>query len=178
MDSLVIEGCAVATVNGTAGGVITAAGTGAEHGPGHLVLQDGRITAVGAGPAPAVAGARVVDGGGCLATPGLIGTHHHLFQGLTRGLAQDSGLMRWLTALYPLWAGLDAELHGAAARAWPRSRCRAARPPPITITCSRAGAMTCWRRGSARRGRSACACMPAGVPWTSGRPRAGCRRTA
>jgi len=116
MDSLVIEGCAVATVDGTAGGVITAAGTGAEYGSGHLVMAGGRITAVGAGPAPAVANARVVDGGGCLATPGLIGTHHHLFQGLTRGRAQDSGLMRWLTSLYPLWAGLDAELHGAAVR--------------------------------------------------------------
>ena len=116
MDSLVIDGCAVATVDGTADGVAGNAGAGTEHESGHLILQDGRITAVGPGPAPAVGGARVVDGTGCLATPGLVGTHHHLFQGLTRGLAQDSGLMRWLTALYPLWAHLDAELHGAAAR--------------------------------------------------------------
>ena len=84
MDSLVIEGCAVATVNATAGGVITAAGTGAEYGPGHLVLAGGRITAVGAGPAPAVENARVVDGGGCLATLALSGCtttadHHYLF---------------------------------------------------------------------------------------------------
>src|SRR5215831_10400546 len=114
MDSLVIEGCAVATVDGTAGGVITAAGTGTEYGPGHLVLQDGRITAVGAGPAPGVESARVVDGRGCLATPGLVGTHHHLFQGLTRGLAQDGSLVRWLTELYPQWARLDPELHAAA----------------------------------------------------------------
>lgn len=116
MDSLVIDGCAVATVDGTAGGVITS-GTGSEHESGHLILQGGRIKAVGAGPSPAVEGARVVDGTGCLATPGLIGTHHHLFQGLTRGLAQDSDLMHWLTALYPLWAHLDAGLHAAAARA-------------------------------------------------------------
>jgi len=112
MSSLVIEGCAVATVDGTA-----AAGTGSEYDRGHLVVQDGRITAVGAGPAPPVPDARVLDAGGCLATPGLIGTHHHLFQGLTRGLAQNSGLVPWLTALYPLWARLDPELHGAAARA-------------------------------------------------------------
>src|SRR5215472_10255084 len=96
MDSLVIEGCAVATVDGTAAGV---------------------ITGVGPGAAPAVPDARVIDASGCLATPGLIGTHHHLFQGLTRGLAQDSGLVPWLTTLYPLWARLDAGLHGAAARA-------------------------------------------------------------
>jgi len=117
MDSLVIEGCTIATVDGTAAGVITATDTGAEYESGHLVLQDGRITAVGAGPAPTVAGARVVDGGGCLATPGLIGTHHHLFQGLTRGQAQDGSLVRWLAALYPQWAQLDPDRHGAAARA-------------------------------------------------------------
>ncbi len=117
MDSLVIEGCAVATVDGTAAGVIAAADTGAEYESGHLVLQGGRIAAVGAGPAPTVAGARVVDGGGCLATPGLVGTHHHLFQGLTRGQVQDGSLVRWLAALYPQWARLDPELHGAAARA-------------------------------------------------------------
>src|SRR5262249_2106152 len=117
MDSLVIEGCAVATVDGTAAGVITPAGTGAAHQSGHLVLPGGRLAVVGPGPVPPVAGARVVDGGGCLATPGLIGTHHHLFQGLTRGQAQDGSLVRWLTALYPQWARLDPELHGAAARA-------------------------------------------------------------
>ena len=117
MDSLVIEGCAVATIDGTAAGVITGAGTGAEYESGHLVLAGGRITAVGPGPAPAVPDAQVIDASGCLATPGLIGTHHHLFQGLTRGLAQDSGLVPWLTTLYPLWARLDAGLHGAAARA-------------------------------------------------------------
>ena len=56
MDSMVIEGCAVATVDGTAAGVITPAGTGAEYESGHLVLTGGRIAAVGAGPAPTVAG--------------------------------------------------------------------------------------------------------------------------
>jgi cytosine/adenosine deaminase-related metal-dependent hydrolase len=117
MDSLVIDGCAVATVDGTDGGVLSGAGAGTEYQRGHLVLQDGRISAVGPGPAPVVEGARAVDGAGCLATPGLIGTHHHLFQGLTRGLAQDSGLMDWLATLYPLWANLDTDLHGAAARA-------------------------------------------------------------
>jgi len=125
MDSLVIEGCAVATVDGTGTGtdmagaadVAGATSAGSEYESGHLVLAGGRITAVGAGPAPAVAEARMVDGSGCLATPGLIGTHHHLFQGLTRGLAQDAGLTAWLAALYPRWAQLDAELHGAAVRA-------------------------------------------------------------
>ena len=110
MDTLVIDGCAVATVD--------AAGT--EHTRGHVVIRDGRIAAVGAGPAPreaGPAGATVVDGGGCLATPGLINTHHHLWQWLTRGDAPGSGLFDWLTELYPRWGHLDAGLHRAAARA-------------------------------------------------------------
>ena len=40
--------------------------------------------------------------------PGLVNTHHHLFQTLTRVIAQDSGLFRWLKALYPIWLGLDS----------------------------------------------------------------------
>ncbi len=106
---IVIEGCALATVD--------AAGT--EHPSGHLVVDGDRIVAVGAGPAPAVGyeGARRVDGRGCLATPGLVNCHHHLYQWITRGLAQQAGLFEWLTELYPVWAGLDAELELAAARA-------------------------------------------------------------
>lgn len=107
MDSLVIDGCAVATVDGAA----------TEYTRGHVVLADGLITAVGAGPAPRVQPARVVDGSGCLATPGLVNTHHHLWQWLTRGEAQGSGLLAWLTELYPRWRHLDAGLHLAAARA-------------------------------------------------------------
>ncbi|MBO0776690.1 MAG: 8-oxoguanine deaminase [Actinobacteria bacterium] len=107
MDSLVIDGCAVATMDAA----------GAEYTRGHLVLAGGRITAAGDGPAPAVPGARVVDGSGCLATPGLVNSHHHLWQWLTRGQAQGSGLFDWLAELYPRWRHLDADLHRAAARA-------------------------------------------------------------
>lgn len=124
MDTLVIDGCAVATVDGA----------GTEYRSGHVVLAGGRIAAVGPGPAPETAGlaggtadtggvtagianVRVVDARGCLATPGLINTHHHLWQWLTRGEAQESGLLSWLTQLYPWWAHLDVELHTAAARA-------------------------------------------------------------
>ena len=58
----------------------------------------------------------MIDGSGCLATPGLINTHQHLYQWLTRGIAQDATLFGWLTTLYPLWAGLDEEkVHAAAA---------------------------------------------------------------
>jgi cytosine/adenosine deaminase-related metal-dependent hydrolase len=108
-DTVVIDGCAVATVDGA----------GTEHATGHVVVSEGRITAVGAGPAPVAAGdgARHVDGRGCLATPGFVNTHHHLYQWLTRGYAPDGTLFEWLTALYPVWAKIDAELEYTAASA-------------------------------------------------------------
>jgi 8-oxoguanine deaminase len=105
--TLLIDGCAIATVDPD----------GVEHAGGHLVVDDGRIVAVGRGPAPHVPGAGRVDGRGCLATPGLVNCHHHLSQWITRGLAQQATLFEWLTELYPVWAGLDAELEHDAARA-------------------------------------------------------------
>ena len=107
MSSVVIDGCALATVDAV----------GTEYPDGHVVIVDGRITAVGAGPAPAVDGARRIDGSGCLLTPGLVNTHHHLCQWITRGFAQDGTLFQWLTTLYPIWAGFDAELEYRAASA-------------------------------------------------------------
>jgi 8-oxoguanine deaminase len=107
-DRFMIEGCAVATVDAT----------GTEHANGYLVVEDGRIVDVGPGPCPGGHGpARMIDGSGCLATPGLVNCHHHLYQWLTRGLAQQATLFEWLTELYPVWARLDAELEAAAARA-------------------------------------------------------------
>ena len=49
----------------------------------------------------------VVDGRGCLLTPGFVNTHNHLYQWVTRGLAVDATLFEWLTTLYPVWAGID-----------------------------------------------------------------------
>jgi cytosine/adenosine deaminase-related metal-dependent hydrolase len=104
----VIEGCAIATVD--------AAGT--EHRDGHLVIEGDRIVAVGEGPAPAPDGeARRIDGRGCLATPGLVNCHHHLYQWATRGLAQQATLFEWLVELYPVWAHVDDAIESAAARA-------------------------------------------------------------
>jgi 8-oxoguanine deaminase len=106
MAGLIIEGCALATVDPS----------GTEYADGHVVITDGRIAAVGAGPAPEVDGHRI-DAAGCLLTPGLVNTHHHLCQSITRGFAQDGTLFQWLTTLYPIWAGLDAELEYQAASA-------------------------------------------------------------
>jgi cytosine/adenosine deaminase-related metal-dependent hydrolase len=105
----VLHGGAIATVD--------AAGT--EYPDGHLVLTDGRITAVGAGapPADSLHDATVVDARGCLVTPGLVNAHHHLYQWITRGYAVDATLFGWLTELYPVWARLTPELVHAAAAA-------------------------------------------------------------
>ncbi|WP_405160352.1 8-oxoguanine deaminase [Nocardia sp. NBC_01499] len=101
MDSVtVIDGCAVATVDAV----------GTEYRSGHVVLRGNRIESVGEGDAPALDGeVERIDGSGCLLTPGLVNTHHHLYQWITRGLAADNTLFEWLTTLYPIWAGIDEE---------------------------------------------------------------------
>ncbi|BCB78689.1 8-oxoguanine deaminase [Phytohabitans flavus] len=102
---IVIEGCAVATVDVD----------GTEYTSGHVAVEGDRIVAVGAGRYPGE-GERV-DGTGCLATPGLVNTHHHLYQWATRGLAQQENLFGWLTELYPIWARLDDEVVAATTAA-------------------------------------------------------------
>jgi cytosine/adenosine deaminase-related metal-dependent hydrolase len=90
---------------------------GEEIAGGHLVIDGDRITALGAGPAPdpGVEPVRRVDATGCLVTPGLVNTHHHLYQWATQGSFQDATLFEWLTGLYETWAGMDAQVvHGAA----------------------------------------------------------------
>ncbi|MBF6365008.1 8-oxoguanine deaminase [Nocardia puris] len=96
--SLVIENCAIATVDAI----------GTEYRRGYVVVQGNRIAEVGEGDPPAML-ATWIDGRGCLLTPGLVNTHHHLYQWITRGLAADSTLFEWLRELYPVWAGIDED---------------------------------------------------------------------
>jgi len=102
---ILIESCEV---------VVTMDDAGSEVAGGSVLIDDGQITWIGTGPPPAAA-SDVVDGRGTVALPGLVNTHHHLYQTLTRVRAQDQGLFGWLTELYPVWAGLDAEWESAAA---------------------------------------------------------------
>jgi cytosine/adenosine deaminase-related metal-dependent hydrolase len=93
---------------------------GAEYPGGTVVVEDHRIVFTGPGPAPGYRDGvptEHVDGTGHLLTPGLVNTHHHFYQWLTRGRAQDQDLFGWLSALYPVWARIDEELVYAAARA-------------------------------------------------------------
>jgi cytosine/adenosine deaminase-related metal-dependent hydrolase len=118
----IISGATIATVDAL----------GTEFPSGWVVFDDAEIVGVGDGVAPewAVRGLgpageslptppsiELVDGTGHLLTPGLINTHHHLYQWLTRGWAQDSILFDWLVALYPAWSLIDADLVEAGAEA-------------------------------------------------------------
>ncbi len=104
----VLDGCTVVTMD--------AART--EHRIGHVVIEGTRIRSTGTGRyAGPTEGVTVVDETGCVATPGLVNTHHHLYQWATRGLAVDSTLFGWLTELYPIWGRIDEDIVGAAAAA-------------------------------------------------------------
>jgi cytosine/adenosine deaminase-related metal-dependent hydrolase len=94
--------------------VVTKDDAGTEHDGGWVLVRDGFVEAVGGGDRPAAD--ETVDLGGALVTPGLVNTHHHLYQSLTRARAQQGTLFEWLRELYPVWAGIDAEAEYAAAR--------------------------------------------------------------
>lgn len=94
--------------------VLTCDDAGTEHESGWLLVEDGVVSAVGDGPEPPAD--ERVDLGEAVVTPGLVNTHHHLYQTLTRARAQQENLFGWLRELYPVWAGIDAEAEYAAAR--------------------------------------------------------------
>jgi cytosine/adenosine deaminase-related metal-dependent hydrolase len=104
---LLIEGAAVATVDSR----------DSTFARGWVLVDGGVIAGVGEGDAPPEVSqdARRVDGTGQLLTPGLVNTHEHLYQWLTRGIAQDAILFDWLVALYPSWSKIDADLVRAGA---------------------------------------------------------------
>ncbi len=78
---------------------------------GGLYVEDNVIRQVGPTSELPLSADLVLDASSRIILPGLINTHHHFFQTLTRNLplAQDSHLFDWLRVHYPIWAGLDAE---------------------------------------------------------------------
>jgi 8-oxoguanine deaminase len=98
----------------TNGWIVTCDDAGTEHSSGWVLVEGESIAAVGGGGEPE-ANERV-DLDGAVVTPGLVNTHHHLYQTLTRARAQQADLFTWLRELYPVWAGIDAEAEYAAAR--------------------------------------------------------------
>src|ERR687887_199840 len=92
--------------------VVVMDGAGTEHESGWIEVEEGRVRAVGGGEPPGAG----EDLRGAVVTPGLVNTHHHLYQTLTRARAQQATLFEWLRELYPVWAGIDEEAEYAAAR--------------------------------------------------------------
>lgn len=106
MSITVIDGCTVVTMDADR----------TEHDVGHMVIDGSRIRSVSPGPyVPTREEVQIVNGAGCVLTPGLVNTHHHLYQWATRGYAVDATLFEWLTALYPVWGNIDEQIVGQAA---------------------------------------------------------------
>jgi cytosine/adenosine deaminase-related metal-dependent hydrolase len=82
---------------------------------GWILARDGFIAEVGSG-APPMAD-EVLSLPNCIAVPGLVNAHDHMYQWATRGYLPDGGLFEWLRALYPVWAQIDADGVRIAARA-------------------------------------------------------------
>ncbi|MED5361215.1 MAG: 8-oxoguanine deaminase [Actinomycetota bacterium] len=79
---------------------------------GWVAISNGYVEALGASTETAPPAQRSIDASGCLVTPGLINTHHHMFQNLTRAYRPMTAapLFGWLQSLYPLWtSSIDEE---------------------------------------------------------------------
>ena len=78
---------------------------------GWVAIEAGQITAIGAVTDAEPTATETVDAAECLVTPGLVNTHHHIFQNLTRSYPPmtDKPLFGWLQSLYPLWRAIDEE---------------------------------------------------------------------
>ena len=88
--------------------VVTMDAARTEIGGGDVLIRGGVIGAVGQGLTTA---GEVIEAQGCIVTPGLVNTHHHLYQTLTRAVpgGQDALLFGWLKTLYPIWARFGPE---------------------------------------------------------------------
>ena len=77
-----------------------------------ILVRDGVIEAIGPAAGLPPLADEVIDATGHLVVPGLVNTHHHMYQSLTRAIpqVQDAELFSWLRGLYPIWAGLTPEM--------------------------------------------------------------------
>ena len=75
-------------------------------------MRGHRIEAIGPAAELPIDADETIDARGHLAVPGLVNTHHHMFQSLTRAIpaVQDAELFSWLRGLYPIWAGITPEM--------------------------------------------------------------------
>lgn len=91
--------------------ILTMDDTRAEWRGADILIRGGVIAAIGPDLARSHPDAEVLQAAGCVVTPGLVNTHHHLYQSLTRAVpgGQDALLFGWLKTLYPIWARFGPE---------------------------------------------------------------------
>jgi cytosine/adenosine deaminase-related metal-dependent hydrolase len=77
---------------------------------GAVFVRDNVIEAVGATADLPASADEVIDASDQIVIPGLVNTHHHMYQTLTRAMVQDDELFGWLRGLYPVWANLTPEM--------------------------------------------------------------------
>ena len=92
--------------------IVTMNGDAAELNDASILVRDGLIEVIGAATELPQQADEVIDARHHLVTPGLVNTHHHMYQSLTRAIpqVQDAELFGWLRGLYPIWAGLTPEM--------------------------------------------------------------------
>jgi cytosine/adenosine deaminase-related metal-dependent hydrolase len=96
--------------------LVTMGDDGAEIAGGGLFAVDGVIAQVGPSDALPATADELIDARGMLIMPGLVNTHHHFCQTLTRCMAQDQNLFGWLSTLYPIWSRITPEAVYTATR--------------------------------------------------------------
>ena len=99
MSSLLIQNASIIVTCGDDDSVLENAG---------ILIRDGVIDHIGN---EAQTADEILDATGCIVYPGLINTHHHLYQTFSRNLpqVQNMELFDWLTTLYEIWKNLDGE---------------------------------------------------------------------
>jgi cytosine/adenosine deaminase-related metal-dependent hydrolase len=91
--------------------IVTFDDAGTSYADASIFVRDNAIEALGPASALPREADRIVDASGCIVIPGLVNTHHHFYQTLTRAVpgTQDVALFDWLVALYPIWARMRPE---------------------------------------------------------------------
>ncbi len=90
--------------------LVTMDGQRREIAGGSVFVRGNVIEAVGPSAELPDTADEVIDARGQIVIPGLVNTHHHMYQSLTRAIAQDNELFGWLQSLYPIWANLTPEM--------------------------------------------------------------------
>ena len=78
----------------------------------YVFVRDGVIESLGPSTEAPLAADKIIDASNCVVIPGMVNTHHHMFQTLTRAIpaVQDAELFTWLKGLYPIWARMTPDM--------------------------------------------------------------------